>query len=235
MFTGKKSEGYKYKYWTQEVVHLFERFTKKATAPDSMESYYHLNFSPIALFEFYNKQSPAIAKNLGRIYTMRDYGKRLVEACAYRNLSQSEIARVLNISQVQISYYQRGKFTPRNIIRQRLAFELKVNYFWLSWNAGEKEFYQVFPNQQFEMTMPERIIYKTWKSRLDLKDIVESLNVSNSAVQMWMEGKRTPSKLNLQRLARLLNVSVEYLYYGVERPKVSNLEILKINHEILRR
>jgi len=235
LFTGQKSGGFLYKHWREEVVHLFTRFTKSGKTPENIQTFYNLNFSPIALFEFYNKQPPSLGKNLGRIYTMRDFGKRLVEACNYRGYSQSGLARILDISQVEISQYQRGKFTPRSIIRQRLAYELKVNYFWLSWNAGEKEYYDNFPVEQFEMTMPERIIYQTWKNELTLKDIQERLEVSNSAVQMWMEGKRTPTRKNLQILADLLQVSVDYLNYGTELPRLSKLEMLKINHQILRR
>ena len=66
------------------------------------------------------------------------------------------------------------------------------------------------------MTIGERIAKCRKEKKLSQEYIAESLEVSRQAVSKWENDQSEPDTNNLIKLARLFNVSVEYLANGEE-------------------
>ena len=200
MFDRKKSDGLTFRDWYIEISALSDRL--QLARPDDYPNFYHLNFSPADVLEFFNSEEK-IKKNSRKIYAMRGFGKRLMYAMwCFDDISQSELSRNLEVAQAQISNFIRDKSYPRPILRQRLAATLRISYTWLSWNIGEPKTYKVdeYPEGQFFLTFSERLTYSIWSRGFkDLTEIVKLTGFSNTAFQYWIDAKRPPTQLQVQK------------------------------------
>jgi len=78
------------------------------------------------------------------------------------------------------------------------------------------------------MTIGERIAKCRKEKKLSQEYIAESLEVSRQAVSKWENDQSEPDTNNLIKLARLFNVSVEYLANGEEE----NIKVVYIEKNI---
>lgn len=238
MFDKTKANGITYGDWQIELSSLFERFSKSSIPKNDLK-FFTLNFSPSQVFEFVIKTSHSLKKNKNRIFTMRGYGIRLTQIMNELRISQSSLSKKLGVSQPEISYYMRDRITPRPIVRQKIAYLLNTNYAWLSWDIGEKVFYEQkeFPLEHFQLTLAERIIFYTWWNKMTVKDLSKEIGVSNTAIQYWMDGSREPRSIYLEQLSRLFGLNEGFLIYGgmSNDNKTNNLVYLKKVHSILKR
>lgn len=65
------------------------------------------------------------------------------------------------------------------------------------------------------MTIVDRIKEKGQNNNMTIASIERTTNISNGTIAKWNE--RTPSADNLYKVAKLLNVSMEYLLTGQEK------------------
>lgn len=80
--------------------------------------------------------------------------------------------------------------------------------------------------QFFIMNMPEignRIKELRYNKGIKVRDIVESLGVSENSVMKWQRGDCLPSMDNLYLLCKMLGTSMEYLIAGEEEEGESPL------------
>ena len=106
-------------------------------------------------------------KNKFKINDMHDYNNRINHAMLKRNISQTQLAKSISISQPEISNYCRGKFYPRPIVSQRIAKVLFCSYKWLNYNLGTANFEMIFyPLDEFWTTTVDRLSYIVWSNNL---------------------------------------------------------------------
>lgn len=142
---------------------------------------------------------------------------RIKELRESRNVSQEELATVLDTTQQSISLYESGKREPKLETWQQLAdyFDVSVPYL-----------------QGFEMQAPNRLRELRESQGLTLKDTVkkmkdqESLTVTADALAKYERGDREPKLEVWQELARFFNVSVPYLQ-GLDEHKSNRLKELR--------
>lgn len=64
------------------------------------------------------------------------FAQRLREARKARGMTQAELARTLEIHEVELARYERGRFKPRQERAERLAQALSVSPAWLVFGEG---------------------------------------------------------------------------------------------------
>ena len=169
---------------------------------------------------------------------MDGFSERLHHAMKKAGYSQSSLAQQLGLTQPQIHYYLKGHSRPRPIIRQKLAYELKVNYHWLAWGWGKCEFYErEYPFEQFLINFPEKLIFLFWMNNRTVVEVAELLNISYNEIEYFMEGIRYPTYEKAIALCKLFGVNNDYLIDGFEvaSKAMSEQEWLKLNHSLLKR
>lgn len=63
------------------------------------------------------------------------------------------------------------------------------------------------------------------KKGLEQSDIAELMGYkSQSTISKWEGGKNLPNGRKLVQLAQILNTSTDYILYGVEKPKISDIQ-----------
>ena len=66
------------------------------------------------------------------------------------------------------------------------------------------------------MTINERIFEKINESGLSITEITQQTNIQKSTISRWKDGKYKPSIDAIVALSQLLNVSSDYLLFGIE-------------------
>ncbi|GFH40837.1 helix-turn-helix domain-containing protein [Lactococcus insecticola] len=80
--------------------------------------------------------------------------------------------------------------------------------------------------------LPERLKTLRLEAKLTQKEISEKLEISVPAYLYWEKGTRVPSLERLQELAKILNVSTDYLL-GNTNQKNMNSELDQLKNDIL--
>lgn len=121
---------------------------------------------------------------------------RIKELRESRNVSQEELATVLDTTQQSISLYESGKREPKLETWQQLAdyFDVSVPYL-----------------QGFEMQTPNRLKELRQKNHLTLEELGHNVGMLNSTLSQYENGKRNPNNEVWQQLADYFEVSVPYL------------------------
>lgn len=121
---------------------------------------------------------------------------RIKELRESRNVSQEELATVLDTTQQSISLYESGKREPKLEAWQQLAdyFDVSVPYL-----------------QGFEMQTPNRLKELRIKRKLTLDDIETKTGIKRGTYSNYENGNTEPKLEVWQELARFFNVSVPYL------------------------
>ena len=154
-------------------------------------------------------------KNQQRKIDMKGFSYRLRTAMSRVNVSQSELAERVGLTQPQINNYLSGKSTPRTLVRQRLAYELNIRYHWLCWDEGKAEYEgSKYPVEDFWLSFSERLSYLIWKDNMNTIDYSEVLGITSTAVHLWTEGKRFPEPGQLHEICMSLNTNPLWLKNG---------------------
>lgn len=66
--------------------------------------------------------------------------------------------------------------------------------------------------------LPARMAKAMEAKSISRADLALALSVSQSAVDRWMTGNRTPKNSMIERIAVVLGVTPQYLAFGVEEP-----------------
>tara|TARA_R110002020_G_scaffold97701_4_gene232887 strand:+ start:8821 stop:9303 length:483 start_codon:yes stop_codon:yes gene_type:complete len=154
----------------------------------------------------------SIIKNQQRHLDMKKFASRLKFSMFYSGYNQTRLANEVGLTQPEISYYCNDKSFPRLEIIQRLAFTLNVSYRWLKFGDGDyelKDSDQLL--EEFHSTFSDRIIWLMWTRGYNSLKIGEACGFSSTAVTYWMEGKRSPSEQNIEKLCQLLEIKRKWL------------------------
>lgn len=151
-------------------------------------------------------------KNSRRKAEMEGFPARLRWAMEKREENQLTLSGKVGVSQPQIYHYLIGKSTPRPLVRQRLAYGLKIGYPWLIWGEGQpKVEMKRYPVEEFWCSFSERLIFALWNNGYNAPEFAKELKVSSTTVQFWLEGERSPKKEFIPFICQLLNVKQEWL------------------------
>ena len=136
---------------------------------------------------------------------------RIKELRESRNVSQEELATVLDTTQQSISLYESGKREPKLEAWQQLAdyFDVSVPYL-----------------QGFEMQTPNRLKELRIKRKLTLDDIETKTGIKRGTYSNYENGNTEPKLEVWQELAHFFNVSVPYLQ-GFDEHKPNRLKELR--------
>lgn len=136
---------------------------------------------------------------------------RIKELRESRNVSQEELATVLDTTQQSISLYESGKREPKLETWQQLAdyFGVSVPYL-----------------QGFEMQTPNRLKELRIKRKLTLDDIETKTGIKRGTYSNYENGNTEPKLEVWQELARFFNVSVPYIQ-GFEMQTPNRLKELR--------
>lgn len=149
---------------------------------------------------------------------MIGFNDRLRLAMELRGESQSSLARQLELTQPEIHYYLKGKIKPRPIVRQKLAYVLKVSYQWLAWGSGELVDSETgSPFEEFHQSFEDRFIFLFWSRGISVQQLASTMEVSYNEIEYWMEGDRYPTEEKLDRVCEIFDVSRNWLERGNAR------------------
>ncbi|SJZ89144.1 Peptidase S24-like [Pilibacter termitis] len=71
-----------------------------------------------------------------------------------------------------------------------------------------------------KIQLPKMIDYYRKQNGLTMKELGKLMNKSESAISLWISGKRSPMVDDLDRLAELLNVTIEDLMFGAKKTSI---------------
>ncbi len=74
-------------------------------------------------------------------------------------------------------------------------------------------------NQNSDMTIPERIKYLRKQSKLTQKDVADEIGVKQNHYHYIETGFFDPKTIEVVKMAKLFNVSIDYLLTGKEFKK----------------
>ena len=136
---------------------------------------------------------------------------RIKELRESRNVSQEELATVLDTTQQSISLYESGKREPKLETWQKLAdyFDVSVPYL-----------------QGFEMQTPNRLKELRIKRKLTLDDIETKTGIKRGTYSNYENGNTEPKLETWQELAHFFNVSVPYIQ-GFDEHRPNRLKELR--------
>ncbi len=176
-------------------------------------------------------------KNSKRIQDMDGFGNRLQLVMQMSQLTQTALSKIIGLTQPEISYYIHEKIKPRPIIRQRLAFELKVDYSWLAWGEGSLKYYRKnYPLELFHQSFSERFVFVLWWNNKSIEETCEKLVVSNTIMQYYMEGTRNPNSKFLDQLCEWLKIDMRWLAPELmPKPRLTLQELKEIHQIIINR
>ncbi|GAB2023179.1 helix-turn-helix transcriptional regulator [Pseudolactococcus yaeyamensis] len=72
--------------------------------------------------------------------------------------------------------------------------------------------------------LPERLKSSRLEAKLTQKEITEKLEISQPSYAQWEKGIRTPNLERLQELAKILNVSTDYLLGNTDEKNSTKFE-----------
>lgn len=136
---------------------------------------------------------------------------RIKELRESRNVSQEELATVLDTTQQSISLYESGKREPKLEAWQQLAdyFGVSVPYL-----------------QGFEIQVPNRLKELRIKRKLTLDDIETKTGIKRGTYSNYENGNTEPKLEMWQELAHFFNVSVPYIQ-GFDEHRPNRLKELR--------
>jgi phage repressor protein C with HTH and peptisase S24 domain len=79
------------------------------------------------------------------------------------------------------------------------------------------------PRKQNMKNVSERITYKMHSLHLKQVDIYQRIDVSRSTASSWVNGTSTPAGKNLEKLAKILQTTPEWILFGVSNENGSSL------------
>lgn len=138
---------------------------------------------------------------------------RIKELRESRNVSQEELATVLDTTQQSISLYESGKREPKLETWQKLAdyFDVSVPYL-----------------QGFDEHRPNRLKELRKRNHLTLEELGHNVSMLNSTLSQYENGKRNPNNEVWQQLADYFEVSVPYLKGEIDTEYLEKLVELLI-------
>jgi transcriptional regulator with XRE-family HTH domain len=158
-----------------------------------------------------------LPKNSKRKIEMKGFPARLKWAMEERGENQLTLSEKVGVSQPQIYHYLIRKSTPRPLVRQRLAYELKIGYSWLIWGeGGSKVEMKRYPVEEFWFSFSERLIFALWNNGYNAPEFSKELKISSTTVQFWLEGERNPKKEFIPLICQLLNIEPDWLLQKYE-------------------
>lgn len=138
---------------------------------------------------------------------------RIKELRESRNVSQEELATVLDTTQQSISLYESGKREPKLETWKQLAdyFDVSVPYL-----------------QGFDEHRPNRLKELRQKKHLTLEELGNAVGMLNSTLSQYENGKRNPNNEVWQKLADYFEVSVSYIKGEIDTEYLGKLIELAI-------
>jgi transcriptional regulator with XRE-family HTH domain len=124
-------------------------------------------------------------------------GQRLVEARQRSGLKSSDLARHIGVSRAAVLYWERDVHKPGTEALLKLATFLSVS----------PEYLLNGPL----LTMGERLVAARQRKGLRSTDLARRTGVSSAAVSYWERDIKKPTPETLLRLAKILDVSPDYL------------------------
>jgi len=148
------------------------------------------------------------------------WGKRLRKARLSRGLSQEGLAGMLGINHNRIYLYERGSKPQTMEVLRKLAVALKVKFSYLATGKNEPNWVKI--EKESGKTQPgwgKRIKEAREALRLTQDYVTEKLHLWRVTVSHWENEKGFPTKKNLDKLAKILNVSAKYIKTGENKPQ----------------
>ena len=151
---------------------------------------------------------------------MEGFSERIAFAMEQRSISQTSLAKLVGLTQPEISNYVRGKSYPRLPIIQLLAYQLHVDYRWLKVGEGN---YKIetkdYPIEMFHSNFQERLTWLIWSRNENLQTLSKKLGLSSSTlISYWLEGSRIPSADMMNKLSDLFAISEQWLAPKINEP-----------------
>ena len=141
-------------------------------------------------------------------------GRRIAQLRKEQNMTQQELANILEVSREAVSMWEIGLRQPNLDTLQKLAdfFGCSVDYL-----LGRT-------SQCTSNTNPigRRIAQLRKKRNITQEELANILEVSREAVSMWEIGLRQPNLDTLQKLADFFGCSVDYLLGRTSQCKCTN-------------
>lgn len=139
--------------------------------------------------------------------------KNLKELRKASGKNQSEIARLLGVTQQTYANYENGRTEASydTLVKISKVFNLTVDEL-IDSNTEKTEITSI-NNKTFELSLNlgENIKYLRKLNNMRQEDICNLFNVARGTFSMWETGKREPDCKTLINLAKLFNVTVDYL------------------------
>lgn len=173
---------------------------------------------------------PKSEKNKFKISEMQGYSQRITLAMSEKQYSQTELSKVVGLSQAEISNFAREIAFPRRIVSQQIAKELRCSYLWLNYGQGEPGFERkIYELDEFWLKPWDRMAYLVWVSKLTLREFLILFPYKTGP--MWFEeGGRVPTPPQVSEISSMLNYPVEFITTGEFNDGKSKLKFLNREH-----
>lgn len=169
-------------------------------------------------------------------------GSRIKQLREENGTSQLELAKIFNISNTALSQYESGNRTPSDDLKIKLADYFNVS---LDFLMGRTESYKInncssteiynsndsFPQSKKNLT--STLLYLRKSHNLTQEMVADKLNLSRVRYNNYETGKRSPDYQTLTMIARLYNVSIDYLIGYTNNLKTQTLYFKDILYNIL--
>ena len=133
------------------------------------------------------------------------FAERLKLLRTRKCVNQKELAELLNITQTQVSYYEKGKAVPpfHSLIALADYFSVSIDYL-----VGRVDDMPLF-DQRLNRLFTDSL--KNANYKLSIGQFASMCGASVDQVQAWMDGKSEPDSNTLKKIAATFNVTVDWL------------------------
>lgn len=144
---------------------------------------------------------------------MEKFHEKLKKLRKEKGLTQQEVADLVHVDRVRITNWENGKREPNfeNLSMLACIFDVSIDFL-LSENLEvSKERYLKFKKEK-KKVFSERLKELRLKKGLTQTELGEKVGVKQNTFTNWENGKREPSYEKLEKLADLLDVSLDWLF-----------------------
>lgn len=83
------------------------------------------------------------------------------------------------------------------------------------------------------MNIGELISYRRKKLELTQEELAHRIHVSKSAIGKWESGRGIPDRKNIVKLAEILGISIEDLFFAITGQRPQKIEDINITIDVL--
>lgn len=144
---------------------------------------------------------------------MDQFKDNLRHAMKSANVTQSELADLIQCNKMSIASYLRGTVIPKSQRMYKLALALNVDMDWLSGVNSVRGSYEKLPNSNPNQ-FAERLAYILNKRGVTPDRLAKMCDLEPYLIRKYLSGEFFPKRAKSIKIARALHIDEIWLIYG---------------------